>query len=321
VPASAYQSDGSIVVSVVRLNAATGALVSALALEELTQAAPPTCHAQETPFFSEAYGDVTVLGTPAPLGAIVQAINPRGETVGCFTVTREGKYGFMRIYGEDATANPPIAGMRDGELVSFKVNGAAAVVTPTFTWHDDRAQRRADLNAGVITGQLIILKPGWNFISFYVEPTNPLVPIVLHSIAGRYDRIFTDGAFYNPSIPSQFNTLTELHAGHGYFLRLTGNASANLLVEGVRVPVDMPLPWTAGWNMIGYLPSTPLPVATALQSIAGKYTKVLSLDKTYDPAFPDFSTLVNMEPGQGYLIHMSEAATLNLSDKRRAPRW
>lgn len=47
--------------------------------------------------------------------------------------------------------------------------------------------------------------------------------------------------------------------------------------------------------MIGYLHSTPLAVGTALQSIAGKYQKVLSLDKTYIPGDP-FSNLVNMEP-------------------------
>lgn len=76
IPPSAYQSDGSIVVSMVRLNASSGVLVSVLALEELTQARPGARQTQETPFFSEAYGDVTVLSAPVPLGAIVQAINP-----------------------------------------------------------------------------------------------------------------------------------------------------------------------------------------------------------------------------------------------------
>jgi hypothetical protein len=37
---------------------------------------------------------------------------------------------------------------------------------------------------------------------------------------------------------------------------------------------------------------------------------VLSLDKTYDPAHPEFSDLLTMEPGQGYLIRATEPASL-----------
>ncbi len=52
------------------------------------------------------------------------------------------------------------------------------------------------------------------------------------------------------------------------------------------------------------------PTAEALQSIAGYYQRVLSLNKTYDPALPQYSRLLNLTPGEGYLIYLSEPATL-----------
>jgi hypothetical protein len=65
-----------------------------------------------------------------------------------------------------------------------------------------------------------------------------------------------------------------------------------------------------GWNWIGYLPQATLPITQALGSIEGHYQRVLSLDKTYDPALPGFSTLKEMRAGEGYLIYASDPVTL-----------
>jgi hypothetical protein len=200
--------------------------------------------------------------------------------------------------------------MRDGELVAFRVKGAPAVATPLFYWHDDKASHRVDLAGGSIEGQAILLKPGWNLISFRVEPPAPLVNQVLSNLGSRYDRVLGETGVYSPTLPDVYNTLKELHSKQGYYLRLTGSTSANLLVDGLPVAANSPIALHQGWNWIGYLPQATLPVTQALQSIAGLYQRVLSLDKTYDPALPEFSTLKEMRPGEGYLIYMNQAATL-----------
>ncbi len=310
VPLTAYENDGSLVVGIVRTNATTGAMVNEVALEEETLSVSAGCVAPFTPSFTEAYGSVTLNGQPAPAGAVVQAVSPRGDTVGCFTVTTGGQYGLMRIYGEDPTANPPIPGMRAGEPVAFRVDGASAVATPLLYWQDDRAAHRVDLAAGGVQGQSILLAPGWNLISLRVEPPAPLVNQVLSSLGSRYDRVLSETGVHVPSLPAVYNTLKELHSKQGYYLRLTGSTSANLLAEGLPVAANTPIMLHRGWNWIGYLPEATLPVTQALQSINGLYQRVLSLDKTYDPALPDFSTLKQMEPGQGYLIYMNQDATL-----------
>lgn len=309
IPLAAYSSDGSAVVSIIRTNASTGAMVNEIALEEETISTSSGCTVQETPYFTETYGEVLIETLNAPIGSIVEAISPRGNTVGCFTVHTEGDYGFMRIYGEDTTADPAIPGMREGEIVIYKVNGAPAVATPTIYWEDDRASHLVNLNAGATSGHSILLQAGWNLISFNVEPTTASVPLVLQSISGRYDRVLGEGGVYVPTLPDNFNTLREMHSTNGYYIRVNGTTSVTALIEGMQQPCDNPKALHAGWNWIGG-PCQPTPTAVALASIEGHYQRVLSLNKTYDPALPAYSTLLNLIPGEGYLIFITEPVSL-----------
>jgi len=310
VPPTAYADDGSVVVGVLRINAASGAIINEIALEEETIPRASWCAVQQTPYFTDVYGDVAILGQNAPVGTVIEARNPRGETVGCFVVSAAGQYGFMRIYGEDTTAVPPIPGMRAGELVAFRVNGAPAVATPLLYWQADYGTHKVDLNAGSIEGQLVLMNPGWNLISFRLDPPVPTVRQVLDSVDGRYDRVLGETGAYAPSIPDVYNTLKELHPGLGYYVRVTGTTAATALIEGLTAPVTTPISLHPGWNWIGYLPEVTLPITQALQSIDGQYQRVLSLDKTFDPALPGYSTLRFMEPGKGYLIYANQAITL-----------
>jgi hypothetical protein len=311
VPLSAYAGDGSIVVGVVRTDASVGPIVNEIALEEETQATPERCAVTSTPFFSQAYGSVTINGQPAPAGTVITAENPRGDVIGCTVLTKVGQYPFMYIYGEDTTSTPPIPGMRNGEPVTFRVNGALAVPTSLLYWQDDQVPHRVDLEAGTIRSQSILLTPNWNLISFNVEPPVPLVESVLSHITGKFCRILGETQAYQCDVSEQFRSLKELHSGRGYYLRIEGGASVNLLVEGVPVTPTTPIPLHQGWNWTGYLPSTSLPVTVALQSIDGHYRWVHNgHGQTYDPLLPDFSTLAEMRPGDGYWIYATQAVSL-----------
>ncbi len=102
---------------------------------------------QNTPFFTLAYGAVTLDGASASVGTIVEARSPRGDVVGCFEVTTTGNYGMMYIYGEDNTVTPSIPGMRAGETVAFYVNGSPATASPTLTWSNDKTWHEVNLTA------------------------------------------------------------------------------------------------------------------------------------------------------------------------------
>jgi hypothetical protein len=308
VPASTYNTDGSIVVSIRRTDAGVGAMVSEIALEESTDT--PTCSVQSTPTSAQVYGTVRIDGVAAPAGTIVQAESPRGDIVGCFSVTTAGSYGFMPIYGEDAGASPPIGGMREGEVVLFRVNGAVAASTPRMSWTNDLSPVQIDLEASFSPAQSIQLAPGWNFMSFRMQPPLPLVDVTLNSIRGKYCRVLGEAGLYFCNVPEQFRTLKEMQAAKGYYLHITNTQSLNLLVDGVPLAATTPLALHAGVNWVGYLPSSSMPVTVALQSIAGQYLRVASIDKLYDPALPQFSTLSLLEPGKGYSIYATQDASL-----------
>lgn len=158
--------------------------------------------------------------------------------------------------------------------------------------------------------QQLSLTSGWNLVSLNVEPSNPSLTNVLKPLEGRYTRVLAENGIFATTIDDKYNTLRELHAGKAYYLRLSDDATANLQVNGSRDLASRPLNLHKGWNWVGYMPTTAMKVTDALQAIAGKYQLVISLDKVYDVNRPDFTTLEEMVPGQGYLIHMTEAADL-----------
>jgi hypothetical protein len=53
----------------------------------------------------------------------------------------------MPIYGEDTSVNPPIPGMRTGETVTFRVNGAVATAVPLLVWQNDKDLHEVALTA------------------------------------------------------------------------------------------------------------------------------------------------------------------------------
>jgi hypothetical protein len=100
-----------------------------------------------TPFFTIVYGTVTLDDADAPVGTVVEARSPRDDVVGCFVVSEAGNYGAMYVYGEDVSVNPPVPGMRSGEVIAFYVNGAEATASPELAWSNDRDLHQVDLSA------------------------------------------------------------------------------------------------------------------------------------------------------------------------------
>ena len=177
----------------------------------------------------------------------------------------------------------------------------------------DRAavmQRALDWLAGASAVVQLDLSSGWNLNSWPVEPLIPAVDGALRAIDGLYCRVVGEGGVYDCELDPMYHTLTEIRAGQAYYLRVIGSSGVDLWLEGTYVPVSTPIPLHEFWNWAGYLPRTSLPIATALESIEGKYLMVHSIDKTYNPAEPLYSTLTHMLPGQGYLIRATEAVDL-----------
>jgi hypothetical protein len=254
---------------------------------------------------------VTIAGNPAPTGTLIEALNPRGQVVGCFVVQAAGYYGFMPVYGEDTTATPPIPGMRDGETVRFRVGGQEAIASPLLIWHNDQNVHEVALAVGAGQQQAISLHQGWNLISFRLQPASTAIRDVLQSINGQYDMVLGETGTFVPSLPDEFQSLRELHPGKAYWIRVTPAQGATLLIAGTPLDPSTPISLSRGWRWVGYLPQATLPITVALQSIGGQYDMVRGEGGAYVPGLPDVhQTLREMRSGAGYLIRMTADGTL-----------
>jgi RHS repeat-associated protein len=178
----------------------------------------------------------------------------------------------------------------------------------------------------------IPLSANWNLISIPEEPADTDPAVVLASIAGQYTIVYAyDGCDvadpwkqYDPADPVS-SDLTVIDHVIGFWIEMT--SPATLDVDGtIHSSTDIPL--CEGWNLVGYPLNQALPVAGALSSIEGKYSRVYTSDPTdavdpwqlYDPSVPDWvNDLQIMEPGRGYWILATEDVTLTLSQDTTPP--
>lgn len=160
----------------------------------------------------------------------------------------------------------------------------------------------------------INLRQGWNLISFQALPENRAIDRVFEQIDGLYTEVSTihEGSAMSFKPDRTVNTLTGLAPAHGYWVKMT--SAATLVVVGSSVDPQAAIQLDAGWNLVPYLIDEPWPVRLALGAITGKYDEVRGFEteaKSFFPALPgEFNTLTELMPGEGYLVHMTEAAVL-----------
>lgn len=204
----------------------------------------------------------------------------------------------------------------NGKL-DFIIQGVGIIEYPTqgtsyypFRHHDFQRTGSYSFipNSTVVPSQSIPLITGWNWITLKSTPSNPSISAVLTSIGGKYDRVLSETGIYSVELPPEFNTLTSLSAGSMYLIHMT--SPGTLLISGTLIPVNQPIHLHPGWNWIGYYGSTSIPINVALTSINGQYQRVLSQDLYYDATNPSASSLINLDPNQGYLLYSNIDQTL-----------
>lgn len=91
-----------------------------------------------TPYSMDLYGEIA----GALPGDVVTVRDSQGTLCGSFTVTREGRYGFLHVYGDDR-ATPADEGALPGESLAFRLNGAdlAPLTSGPVLWRVDGRER------------------------------------------------------------------------------------------------------------------------------------------------------------------------------------
>ncbi|MFH0765724.1 MAG: DUF4350 domain-containing protein [Calditrichota bacterium] len=152
--------------------------------------------------------------------------------------------------------------------------------------------------------QRLNLHRRWNLISLNVRPANlDFTEILAPLVEANLLLMVKDdsGRFWN--LEHNFNNLQGWSLTKGYQVLVA--EEAELEVEGLELPYDMPIPLTLGWSMIPYLPAAPQSAEAALAGISDNLTIAKQDDGSfYLPAF-EYNGIGDLEPGKGYQVKMT----------------
>ncbi len=259
----------------------------------------------------------TFKNSPLPVGSVVEAYDPDGIKCGEFVVHTAGEYGFMPVYGDDEFTSGD-EGAVAGDVLRFFVNGIEAITGSTPIWTEDRAQFEVCLDVPDVTPHSCFLAAGWNLVSWNVDTDVDDIANVLASIDECVEIVmgFEQGALtYDASLP-QFSDLWNVDHLSAYWVKVS--CDIELVVLGTPVPSTTPIPVTAGWNLVSYLPADAMPTEVALTTIHSDLVVALGFENgaglTYLPGQNEFNGLTSMSSCYGYWVKVMNNGTLIYPD-------
>ena len=141
----------------------------------------------------------------------------------------------------------------------------------------------------------------WHQVSFNVMPAASSPSDVFAAVADKIGYVTSGSKYWSPVYGG---TLTSIAVGAGYWVQTTV-PNVTLAVSGTPDPLAS-ISLKAGWNLIGYTPTTSAAVAKALATAlsSGAITYVCYGSGIYP------GTLVTMYPGNGYWVYATRAGTI-----------
>lgn len=194
-----------------------------------------------------------------------------------------------------AVPNNGWVGRTKGDLYRFKTNAKGLDIS-------------APREPAATVAHSINLQQGWNHISSYVAPKDSSLKAVFSDVLANVALVKDEaGKVFMPQ--ENIDQLATWDPREAYMVYI--NSTDTLQIEGVSLSSAPPaIPLEAGWNQIPYLNEVPLPIDSVLSSISAYVVMVKNhTGQTYLPGF-GINDIGMMQPGQGYLIYMSQPTTL-----------
>ena len=257
-------------------------------------------------------GEVDLFGSPANSGCVVAAYV--GNEL-------RGKSSVVDISGR-SLVNLTVNVNANGEEIKFKI------WTPSDgKIIDARADCTAVSASGDSLGSLdspfaivfandlnleLLLKEGWNQVSFNVGLENMAVRTILSDVIDSVALVQGSGTSFNPSWPDSLNTLKSFDNTSGFWVKMNAAASVSLTGSALDVSAKT-ISLKAGWNNIGYTPATAASIRTVLATALadGKIERIINSKGNFNPATPDvLNSLKTMTPGEGYWVKANAATTI-----------
>ena len=270
-------------------------------------------------------GEVDLFGSPANSGCVVAAYV--GNEL-------RGKSSIVDISGR-SLVNLTVNVNANGEEIKFKI------WTPSDgKIIDARADCTAVSASGDSLGSLdspfaivfandlnleLLLKEGWNQVSFNVGLENMAVRTILSDVIDNVALVQGKGTSFNPSWPDSLNTLKSFDNTSGFWVKMNAAASVSLTGSALDVSAKT-ISLNVGWNNIGYTPATAASIRTVLATALadGKIERIINSKGNFNPATPDvLNSLKTMTPGEGYWVKANAATTIvydKITTAKRAMR-
>ncbi|MCG8374700.1 MAG: T9SS type A sorting domain-containing protein, partial [Balneolales bacterium] len=223
------------------------------------------------------------------------------------------------------TVNPLFGTLSPGESVEIEVLFEATDISPgkyqaeIIVESNDPAGKEVPVAVSLRVYEQgsveIELLENWNLISSNVQPEFSETGTVIADIADNVTVMLGfdgTGLTFDPLLDSDFNTLTDVYATKGYWLRMA--EPDQLTVNGYIQTPDTPLTLEEGFNLVSYLPTSPDSLTNALSSVIDNVEIVLGFEGAglaFSTSIPnEFNTLQYLKPNLGYWIKMTAKDTL-----------
>lgn len=237
----------------------------------------------------------------------------------------------LTVYGDD-NGTPQKDGYSPGESFKWRLWKASteetyeatatyqpvdAIISDTDQFVNNGLSSLASLMGSAEEQQDMVLQPGWNTISSYIQAEDPDLASIFEAIRDVLVLVKNgEGQIYFPA--SNINTIGDWDVTRGYKVKVMGNTPQTLTITGTRVtPAMTPIRLRAGWNLIAYLRDVPQPLQLALASLGSKVILVKDNGgNIYSPGF-GIDNIGEMQPGQGYQLRMASEGVLTYEQASR----
>ena len=215
--------------------------------------------------------------------------------------------------GDEAMLVATISGGIPPYLITWSNGtiGDTTYVSPQQTWTFSVLVNDAEGNSAqdwvtvtvedALIPQLIPLHPGWNGISFYIDPPDHNVQQILAPIADNLILVKNQNGMYFPE--QGINTLNNWDINSGYCIKLTDTLLFN--INGYALQ-DRTVNLTAGWNILPVLTACPVTTWSIFSQIEDELVIIKPVDgrRVYWPE-KSVHLLHNLYPGRAYWIKVN----------------
>ena len=161
--------------------------------------------------------------------------------------------------------------------------------------------------------QVINLVQGWSMFSTYMMAENMAMDVVLSPVIADVIIVkdFLGSAYF---VEWDFNGIGDIQVGQGYQVKMSN--AADVTIQGsYMAPEENPIELLEGWNIIGYTRLEGADVSLVLADLVAEGSIEIAKDFEGSAYLVEwgFNGIGNFEPGKGYQVKTTEAATLNFN--------